>query len=124
MIYYSSDHTVTPRVPREDGKPGGTIRWLVPEEILEESGRCFTVVTVLPGAQIPKHQHVGEFELFYVVSGSGIYWDNEQACRVRAGDCMFCKENEFHALENDGQEDVVLVAFCGYPRKRPPKQPE
>lgn len=119
MIFKDGTHKTTPRVPMANGTPGGYIQWLAEEDILEQCGRCFTIVTVLPGAEIPRHQHVGEFEIFYVISGSGLYSDNEEKARVGAGDCMFCRENEFHGLLNDGTENIVLAALCGYPHGRP-----
>ena len=119
MIFKSGTHKTTPRVPMDNGQPGGTIQWLVEEDLLEQCGRCFTIVTVLPGAEIPSHQHVGELEVFYVIAGSGMYYDNGIPVRVAAGDCMFCKENEYHGLKNDGAENVVLAALCGYPHGKP-----
>ena len=114
MVYRKGNFRTTERVPKEDGSSGGFIEWLVSQEELGKSGNAFTKVTVFPGASIPVHAHEGEFEIFYVASGEGIYWDNEQAVRVHSGDVMYCANGDRHGLDNDAEANVELIAFIGY----------
>lgn len=114
MVYKKGAFITTERVPAPDGSPGGTIEWLISQEELGNSGKCFTKVTVLPGAVIPTHQHKGEFEVFYVISGEGDYIDDDKTIRIQSGDVMYCEEGHMHGLINNGSSNVILIAFIGY----------
>ena len=56
------------------------------------------------------HVHEGETELFCFVSGKGRVKDDENWVEVAAGDSMATFSGHGHAVENTGDEDLVLVA--------------
>ena len=51
------------------------------------------------------HQHKGDGEIYYILSGHGLYTDNDTTYEVNPGDAMFCQNGNRHALENIGDED-------------------
>ena len=57
------------------------------------------------------HEHHGESETYYIVSGSGIYSDNGALRMVKAGDVTFTPDGQGHALTNSGDEDLVFMAL-------------
>ena len=77
-------------------------------------GRVFNHCVLKPGCSVGRHRHVGDFEVYHVLSGTGLYFDNGELKPVTAGDVMICKEGEEHMLENDGTEDLEFIALILY----------
>ena len=59
-----------------------------------------------PGSGIGYHVHRGESEIYYILSGKGLYDDNGTKREVAVGDVTFTPDGEGHSLENIG--DCVL----------------
>ena len=78
---------------------------------LLKAGRLFSTITLPPKSAFGFHEHNGEFEVFYVVSGNGIYNDNGKEFPVEPGDVTYCPSGTGHFIKNDGNEDLVLVAL-------------
>ena len=76
-------------------------------------GKCrlFGKVTVLPGQEVATHEHHGETETYYILSGKGIYDDDGKKLPARAGDCFFCQDGHSHGIACDGDEPVVFIAL-------------
>jgi mannose-6-phosphate isomerase-like protein (cupin superfamily) len=69
------------------------------------------VGTLNPGTALHYHQHLEDEEFYAIISGRGIYVDNEgKKHPVKSGDVTFCLRGEKHSLENPGPEPLV---FCG-----------
>ena len=77
-------------------------------------GRMFSMSVLEPGASVGYHQHVGDFEAYYIVSGQGIYNDNGTDVPVQAGDVTICNDGEFHGLINTGKKDLSFIALILY----------
>lgn len=43
----------------------------------------FAKVTILPGDELPYHEHHGETEAYHILSGAGMYQDNDKTYRCR-----------------------------------------
>jgi len=54
------------------------------------------------------HQHHKD-EIYYDVSGRGRYLLDGQAHDVAAGDAMLTRSGSTHAIEQQGDEDLVLL---------------
>lgn len=91
---------------------GGSVELLhaVPKEHLPANTRLFSVITLKTGCGIGKHEHTGETEIFYVLSGEGVLDDNGAERIVHKGDCCICRSGEYHAISNERPEPLVLVA--------------
>jgi uncharacterized cupin superfamily protein len=69
-------------------------------------------IEVLPGAQsTPAHLHTAEEELFYVLGGSGLWWEGGATTAIGAGDVMYAKpRGEAHTVIA-GDEGIDVLAF-------------
>ncbi|MDR2503413.1 MAG: cupin domain-containing protein [Deltaproteobacteria bacterium] len=64
-----------------------------------------------PGEAIPWHEHAEDEEVYFIISGEGVYLDNEKkAHKVKAGDVTFCLKGEKHGLENPGPASLLFGA--------------
>ncbi len=83
---------------------------LSPEELCNK-GSLFNHVTLTPGSSIGFHNHKDDFEIYYILSGQGLYNDNGTDYRVSAGDITICNDGQGHGIENIGDEDLVMIAL-------------
>ena len=84
---------------------------LITGEELGEHCKMFSRVTIKPGCELGHHEHHGETETYYVLSGSGMYDDNGKAVPIEAGDVTFCKDGDGHGVKKTGTEALVFVAL-------------
>lgn len=73
--------------------------------------KMFSQVTLKPGCELGHHEHHGETETYYILSGSGMYDDDGKAIPVEAQDVTFCESGKGHGMKNTGKEDLVFVAL-------------
>lgn len=102
-------------IVREENKCGGDghviIKRLLNEQQLNGKCRMFSEVTLEPGCSLGYHEHHGDSEAYYIVSGSGIYNDNGKDRPVQAGDLTFTPSGQGHAIANSGDTDLVFMAL-------------
>lgn len=84
---------------------------LINEEQMGEHCGLFGNITLEKGCVLGYHEHHGETETYYIVSGRGLYDDNGTKIEVQAGDVVFCEDGNGHGLENTEEEDLVFVAL-------------
>ncbi len=77
---------------------------------LPEHMRLFSRIRLVKGASIGYHVHENESELFAFVSGAGRVTDDGVTYDVKAGDSMLTPSGHGHAVENTGDDDLVLIA--------------
>ena len=71
----------------------------------------FSKLVIPPGCSIGYHEHEGEFEAFYVLSGEATVNDNGEEVLLREGDMHLCKNGCGHGTMNKSDEDLVLLAL-------------
>jgi uncharacterized cupin superfamily protein len=72
---------------------------------------CRRVVVPPGGRTTPAHVHTGEEEMFYVLGGAGLSWQNGVTYEVAAGDCLLhLADTEAHTLIA-GEEGLDVLAF-------------
>ncbi|MBQ9537376.1 MAG: cupin domain-containing protein [Desulfovibrionaceae bacterium] len=76
-----------------------------------DKGRLFNHCVLHTGEAIGEHQHTNEFEVYYILSGTGLYNDNGTETNIQAGDLTICYSGEKHGLKNTGSEDLVFIAL-------------
>ena len=81
---------------------------------LNDKGRLFGKITLNPGCSIGFHIHEKDSELFYIMKGTGIYSDNGTPVTVTAGDVTLCPAGTGHAIANESDEVLELVAVIVY----------
>lgn len=114
MVRTQNECTIESKVIR--GGNGETImtKLLSGAEEMNGKGRMFNLMTLKPGRTIGEHTHEGDSEVFYFLSGEGVYNDNGTLVTVKPGDVALCKSGELHSLANNGTEDLVFVALILY----------
>ncbi len=92
------------------GGAGSVNLCFLEKEHLPANGRLFARLTLAPGCSIGAHEHQGEAELFYFVSGEGVVTDDGVRIPIHTGDAMTTLSGHSHSVENTGCEDLVLIA--------------
>lgn len=90
--------------------------YLIKKNILggkELDGKCklYAQMSLAVNSSIGYHEHHGESETYYILSGEGNYNDNGAIREVKAGDVTFTASGCGHGLENTGDEDLVFMAL-------------
>ena len=79
------------------GKGPMTIEHLLGEKELDGKCKMYAKVTIPVGSSLGYHEHHGNTETYFILSGTG--------------ECTFCEEGNGHGLENIGDEDLVFMAL-------------
>lgn len=74
-------------------------------------GRLFARTLLKPGCSIGYHQHNGDAETYYILSGTGTVNDNGTLVQVKAGDVIYTTSGESHSIENTGDTDLAYIAL-------------
>lgn len=88
-------------------------------QILQENefmgkGRLFNRITLEPGCSIGRHDHHGEAEIFYILSGCATADDNGVPVRLEPGDMFYTADGGSHAIANEGSEPLEFIALILY----------
>jgi uncharacterized cupin superfamily protein len=70
------------------------------------------LVRVAPGKlPTPPHSHGASEEVFYVLAGSGLAWQDEQVHELRPGDCVIHRAQEFAHTFVAGPDGLEYLVF-------------
>lgn len=99
-----------------EGLRGGNgtieLRHIVTKEELNGHGNMYAHVIVKPHSSIGWHQHVGNTEPYYILKGNGVFVDNDGSrIDVGPGDCCIIEVGQSHAMENNTDEDLEMIAL-------------
>lgn len=91
----------------------GTIHMtqILNKDELMGKGRLFNHITVNPGCSIGRHEHVGEAEIFYILSGRGVADDNGAEVALEPGDMLYTGDGCYHAVRCEGDVPLEMVAL-------------
>ncbi len=117
MIRHATESKVEVRENMRGGTGAVTLRhYFAPNDFRAPVRLCARLI-LPPGAGIGQHQHEKEDELFIVCRGSGLLHDGKQEIRISAGDAILTGNGEWHAIRNDGTEELVMEAIIiRYPK--------
>jgi len=88
------------------------IEHLLGAEEMKDKCSMFARVTLHPGDVLGYHEHHGNGECYFILSGEGVYDDNGVKRTVKAGDVTWTPDGSGHGLSNaEGKEDVVFMAL-------------
>ena len=71
-------------------------------------------VIIQPGEECIIHEHKGDSELYYIVSGNAKYTGKEGTSYLEKGDVTCCYDGETHAIKCSGDEPLLFLAFITY----------
>lgn len=75
-----------------------------------------------PGSTIGEHRNDKD-EIYYVLSGRGELLLDGKRRDVGVGDAILTRKGSTHALEQRGEEDLVIIVVYRRPRKAPAVSP-
>ena len=84
--------------------------FIVESKDLRNKAKLFSKITIPVGNSIGMHDHVGDFEVYYILSGKGQVLDNDEIVEVNEGDVIYTADGNKHYIENIGDEDLVFIA--------------
>jgi uncharacterized cupin superfamily protein len=59
----------------------------------------------------PPHSHGASEEIYYVLGGSGLAWQDEEVCEVGPGDCIVQVANHFEHTLRGGPDGLDVLVF-------------
>lgn len=71
----------------------------------------YAKVLLKPGMEVHRHQHIGESESYFILSGRGIFDDNGTMIEIKKGDITFTPDGHYHNLINNGNEMLEFMAL-------------
>ncbi len=105
-------------VKREENLCGGkgitTFKYLLGEKELNKKCGMFAELTVERGGSIGYHEHHGESETYYILSGRGLYNDNGTEREVGPGEVTYTPSGSGHGIVNIGDGDLVFIGLIIY----------
>lgn len=103
------------RIERREALRGGNghviFKHILGEKELNGKCRLYAELTLEPNCSIGYHEHHGESETFYILSGKGAYDDNGSVHPVQTGDSTYTASGFGHGIANMGDENLVLMAL-------------
>ena len=79
------------------------------------SGLSVRMVHLEGGTRRTPHRHPHSPEVIYVLSGSGVLWENGGTSRFQEGDCALIHSGMAHATIPDAGTEMELVCFFPHP---------
>ena len=110
MVVKPENIRIEKRTNMRGGKGEVEISHLLEKDVLKGKARLFARIKIPPNSSIGLHKHENEFEIFYILSGKGVFHDNGKDVQVQAGDVCFTDSGESHSIENTSNEDLELLA--------------
>jgi quercetin dioxygenase-like cupin family protein len=93
------------------------VRWLIgPPAAPNFAMRQFEIE---PGGHTPRHHHDYEHEV-YVLEGTGIVTEGDEAHPLKPGDVVFVQPNDVHQFRNTGSKTLKML--CLIPNSAAGKQ--
>ncbi len=94
------------------GKGSMELREILPKNSMMGHGSLYAHVVLHPHSSIGYHRHVANTEPYYILSGHGIFEDNDhKRTAVGPGDVCTIRTGESHGLENDTDQPLELIAL-------------
>ena len=97
--------------PRANGVGEVLIEKILDEELADKCG-LYARVTIPAGSVLGYHEHHGNGESYFVLSGEAIYDDNGKKRTIKAGDSTWTPDGSGHGVDNSqGKEPIVFMAL-------------
>jgi len=111
MIIKNADMKKTLRENIRGGTGQALLTELLAPGDLPAACRIAATLELAPGCSIGRHEHVGEAEIYYCISGTGLLDDNGTIRPFAAGDVSVTYSGECHGVTNTGEGKLELFAF-------------
>ena len=88
------------------------------EQEAKGAGRLFARSVLEPGCSIGSHQHDGDGEAYYILTGTALISDNGSDVTLTAGDCQICPDGQSHSIKNVGKDTLEYIAIILYTKQK------
>lgn len=78
----------------------------IPQSRFQQASR----VELDPGTIIGEHVHANNEEIYWILSGSGVFSDDGIETMAESGDVLLTLKGHRHGLKNTGSEPLVFLA--------------
>ena len=114
MIRKAAEMVSDVRAGMRGGAGAVTVQTLFSPEEMTANSRLCAKLTLPPGASIGVHEHLKEDEVYIITQGCGVLDDGNTETRVSAGDAVLTGNGESHAIRNDGDSplEIIAVIMC------------
>lgn len=92
----------------------GTVEFydIVTAEELNGHGSLYAQVVIKPHSSIGFHVHETNTEPYFILQGKGVFVDSDESrTEVGPGDVCVIEVGQGHAMENNTDEDLVMMAL-------------
>ena len=97
--------------PSANGVGEVLIEKILDEELADKCG-LYARVTIPAGSVLGYHEHHGNGESYFVLSGEAIYDDNGAKRTIKAGDSTWTPDGSGHGVDNSqGKVPIVFMAL-------------
>lgn len=96
-------------------KDGSFIRELMHPAVHGNKNLSFAQAVIEPGRATTMHMHKISEEIYHVVQGIGMMTLGEEKFSIGHGDTVCISPNQFHCVENIGQEQLIIYCCCAPP---------
>lgn len=72
--------------------------------------RLFAKIKISTGSSIGNHEHLSEDEVYYILEGKGMVYDNGKEYEVNKGDAVLTGNGSEHSIKNIGDVDLIMIA--------------
>ena len=98
-------------MPSANGVGAVHLEKILDEELGDKCG-LYAKVTIPAGSILGYHEHHGNGESYFILSGEAIYDDNGTKRTIRAGDVTWTPDGGGHGVDNSGgSEPIVFIAL-------------
>ena len=98
-------------MPSGNGKGELRLDCILDEELGDKCG-LYAKVTIPAGSTLGYHEHHGEGESYFILSGEAIYDDNGTRRKICPGDTTWTPSGSGHGVDNSaGAEGLVFMAL-------------
>jgi mannose-6-phosphate isomerase-like protein (cupin superfamily) len=95
----------------ENGLGNFTMRQVFNDKTLPAHVRLMCEVLINPGEECRLHPHIGDTEIYYILSGKAEYEGAEGKSVLEPGDVTCCYDGESHAIKCRDSEPLKFLAF-------------
>ena len=97
------------------GKGSAEMYHVIPKDSSSDTVRLFSNIVLNPLSSIGRHQHVGETEPFYIISGEGLFQVNDEpAVNIGPGDVCMIEPGDYHTIENTSATEQLSIMALIY----------
>lgn len=93
-------------------KDGSQIRELIHPDKLDAKHQSLAEACVMPQQKTSAHYHKKTEEIYFILSGTGEMFLDEQRFAVATGDSILIKPGQIHCIENTGNTELRFLCCC------------